>query len=249
MKWQWPTDTRFQKQLRHHLKALEFATQRGGACAADRLGAQWHGPSHDRGESWDDVDGPFAGSNPVDVSSRTGKENRMTFSIGNKVVYPSQGPCLIGALVEKVVAGRPTNFYRLAPLDNSGDAVFVPIDKVSALRIRQLMARSEIPKLLGHLENSVAASKNWKQRDIDNLKLLSSGSAFDLAEIIESLTELNERRALSPRDRETLDKARKFLICEISEVMGESKDVTEEQVDNALKLRKGAIKQPVETVQ
>ena len=173
----------------------------------------------------------------------------MTFSIGNKVVYPSQGPCLIGALIEKVVAGRPTSFYRLAPLDNSGDAVFVPIDKVSALRIRQLMARSEIPKLLGHLENSVAASKNWKQRDSDNLKLLSSGSAFDLAEIIESLTELNERRALSPRDRETLDKARKFLICEISEVMGESKDVTEEQVDNALKLRKGAIKQPVETVQ
>jgi RNA polymerase-interacting CarD/CdnL/TRCF family regulator len=111
------------------------------------------------------------------------------------------------------------------------------------------MAKSEIPKLLGHLETSVAASKNWKQRDIDNLKLLSSGSAFDLAEIIESLTELNERRTLSPRDRDTLDKARKFLICEISEVMGESKEFTEQQVDNALKLRKDTITQPVETVQ
>ena len=30
MKWQWPTDTWFQEQLSHHLKALEFATQRGG---------------------------------------------------------------------------------------------------------------------------------------------------------------------------------------------------------------------------
>jgi RNA polymerase-interacting CarD/CdnL/TRCF family regulator len=60
----------------------------------------------------------------------------MPFSIGNKVVYPSQGPCLIGPLVEKVVAGRPTSFYRLALLDNSGDAVFVPVDKVGALRIR-----------------------------------------------------------------------------------------------------------------
>ena len=173
----------------------------------------------------------------------------MTFSIGNKVVYPSQGPCLIGALVKKVVAGRPTSFYRLALLDNSGDAVFVPIDKLSALRIRQLMGKSEIPKLLGHLENSVAASKNWKQREIDNVKLLSSGSAFDLAQIIESLTELNETKVLSPRDRQKLDKARKFLICEISEVMGESKGVAEEQLDNALKLRKDAIKQPAGTMQ
>jgi CarD family transcriptional regulator len=173
----------------------------------------------------------------------------MTFSIGNKVVYPSQGPCLIGALINKVVAGRPTSFYRLALLDNSGDAVFVPIDKVSALRIRQLMAKSEIPKLLGHLENSVAASKNWKQRDIDNVKLLRSGSAFDLAEIVESLTQLNETKVLSLRDRQTLDKARKFLICEISEVMGEGKGAAEEQVDNALKLRKDAIKQPTGTMQ
>jgi RNA polymerase-interacting CarD/CdnL/TRCF family regulator len=125
---------------------------------------------------------------------------------------------LIGALVEKEVAGRPTSFYRLALLDNSGDAVFVPVDKLSTLRIRQLMGKSEIPKLLGHLAKSVAVSKNWKQRDIDNAKLLSTGSAFDLAEIIESLTELNERRILSPRDRQKLDKARKFLICEISEV-------------------------------
>jgi hypothetical protein len=30
MKWQWPRDTWFQEQLNHHLKALEFATQRRG---------------------------------------------------------------------------------------------------------------------------------------------------------------------------------------------------------------------------
>jgi hypothetical protein len=32
MKWQWPKDTWFQEQLSHHLKALEFATQKGGNC-------------------------------------------------------------------------------------------------------------------------------------------------------------------------------------------------------------------------
>jgi CarD family transcriptional regulator, regulator of rRNA transcription len=162
----------------------------------------------------------------------------MTFTIGNKVVYPSQGPCLIGAVVNKVVAGRSMDFYCLTRLDDNVDAVLVPIEKVGVLRIRQLMARSEVPKLLSHLENSVPAAKNWKQREIDNAKLLSSGSAFDLAEIVESLTELNEIKALSLRDRQTLDQAKKFLICEISEVMGEAKNASEDRLEKALKRKK-----------
>jgi len=161
----------------------------------------------------------------------------MTLDVGNKVVYPTQGPCLIGGIVKKVIGGTPTSFYQLAIMDDSGNALFVPIDKVSSLGIRQLMAKSEIPKLLGHLKKVTVTEKNWKQRVIDNVKLLSSGSAFDLAEIVESLTELNETKVLSPRDKQILERAKKILVCEISEVMGETKRVAEEQVDEALKMR------------
>jgi CarD family transcriptional regulator, regulator of rRNA transcription len=157
---------------------------------------------------------------------------------GNKVVYPYQGPCLIGAVVKKVIGGRPTSFYRLALLDGSGGELFIPVDKIGGLGIRQLMARSEIPKLLGLLRKPAATPTNWKQRAIDNFKLLTSGSAFDLAEVVESLTELNEARVLSPRDRQTLDRARRILICEISEVTGETKGAAEEQLDHALNVRK-----------
>jgi RNA polymerase-interacting CarD/CdnL/TRCF family regulator len=157
---------------------------------------------------------------------------------GNKVVYPYQGPCVIGAVVKKVIGGRPTSFYHLALLDGSGGELFIPVDKISGVGIRQLMARSEIPKLLGLLRKPAVTPTNWKQRAIDNFKLLTSGSAFDLAEVVESLTELNEARALSPRDRQTLDRARRILICEISEVTGETKGAAEEQVDQALSVRK-----------
>jgi RNA polymerase-interacting CarD/CdnL/TRCF family regulator len=162
----------------------------------------------------------------------------MTLGVGNKVVYPNQGPCLIGAVVNKVVGGRPTSFYRLAIMDDSGGALFVPLDKIGSLGIRQLMAKSEIPKLLGHLKDTAVTEKNWKQRAMDNAKLLSSGSAFDLAEVVESLTELSATRALLPRDRQILERARKILICEISEVMGETRSAAEERVDEALKMRK-----------
>ena len=157
---------------------------------------------------------------------------------GSKIVYPYQGPCLIGAVVQKVIGGKPTSFYPLALLDGSGGELFIPVDKISRLGIRQLMARSEIPKLLSLLRKPAAAHTNWKQRAIDNFRLLTSGSAFDLAEVVESLTELNEAKVLSPRDRQALDRAKRILICEISEVTGETIDAAEEQVDEALSVRK-----------
>jgi len=166
----------------------------------------------------------------------------MVMNSGNKVVYPYQGPCRIGALVKKVFGGRPMSFYSLTVMDGSGDVLFVPVDKVETLGIRQLIEKSEIPRLLCRLRREAkttilpSTTMNWKQRAMDNSKLLASGSPFDLAKIIGSLSQLNETKALSPRDRQMLDKAKKNLICEISEVMGETKSAVEEQVNHALKI-------------
>lgn len=162
----------------------------------------------------------------------------MTLTIGSKVVYPCQGPCLVGAVIERAVAGEPKSFYHLIVLSDSGGELFVPADKAQAIGIRPLMKRSEIPKLLGQLIKTASAAKDWKQRANDILKLFTSGSAFDLAEIVGSLTELGEKKALSLRESWTLMRARRLLVCEISEVMKETKTAAEEQVDQALKARK-----------
>jgi RNA polymerase-interacting CarD/CdnL/TRCF family regulator len=159
-------------------------------------------------------------------------------TVGSTVVYPCQGPCLVGAVIERLVAGEPRSFYHLIVLCDSGGELFVPVDKVRAIGIRLLAQRSDIPKLLGHLMETTKVAKDWKQRANDILRLFTSGSAFDLAEIVGSLTELSKTKALSPRESWTLVRARKFLVCEIAEVMGETQSVAEEQVDQALKARK-----------
>lgn len=161
-------------------------------------------------------------------------------TVGDKVIYPSQGPCVIGPVVEKSVDGTLVSFYQLAPLEGGGGGVFVPVDKAQAIGIRHLLKRSEIPKLLHRFKQASGSAGNWKQRAMDNAKLFVSGSAFDLAEIVESLTELSEMKTLSPGDRHALDRARKLLVCEISEVMGETRSAAEEQMDKALKGRKTA---------
>ena len=165
---------------------------------------------------------------------------RMTMNVGDKVVYPGRGPCLIGAVVQKVVCGMSASFYRLALLDDSGGELFVPVDKFRDLKMRALLDRSEIPKLLGHLKTragvtkDAGTAKNWRQRELDNLKLFSSGSIFELAHIVESLTQLNGTKILASHDRDTLYRARKLLICEISEVMAESKTAAEARIDRVL---------------
>jgi len=172
---------------------------------------------------------------------------RMTLNVGDKVVYPGRGPCLIGAVVQKVVCGMSARFYRLALLDDSGGELFVPVDKFRDLKMRALLDRSEIPKLLGHLKTragvtkDAGTAKNWRQRELDNLKLFSSGSIFELAHIVESLTQLNGTKTLASHDRDTLDRARKLLICEISEVMAESKTAAEARIDRVLEPSKSRL--------
>ena len=124
----------------------------------------------------------------------------MIMTVGSTVVYPCQGPCLVGAAVERLVAGEPRSFYRLIVLDDRGGELFVPVDKVQTIGIRPLVKRSDVLKLLGQLMKTSEMAKDWKQRADDILRLFTSGSAFDLAEIVGSLTELSKTKALSLRE-------------------------------------------------
>jgi RNA polymerase-interacting CarD/CdnL/TRCF family regulator len=165
---------------------------------------------------------------------------RMTLTVGDKLVYPGRGPCLIGGVVQKVVCGTSASFYRLALLDNSKAELFVPVGNSHDLQMRPLLNRSEIPKLLNHLKiragvtKDLGTAKNWRQRELENAKLFNSGSIFDLADMVESLTHLSDTKNLAPHERETLHRARKLLVCEISEVMDESKTAAEARIDVVL---------------
>ena len=165
----------------------------------------------------------------------------MKFTIGDKCYYPGQGPCLVASIVQKAVCGTSASFYRLRLLDESGTDLFVPVGNLADLHLRPLLSRSEIPSLLRRLKPRAGTKveletvKNWRAREMKNLKLFSAGSIFELADTVESLTQLSSIKTLAADQRETLHRARKLLICEISEVMNESKSVAEARIDTVLK--------------
>jgi RNA polymerase-interacting CarD/CdnL/TRCF family regulator len=157
---------------------------------------------------------------------------------GNKVIYPSQGPCLIGAIVQKVVDNRVMSFRELLVLC-SGGKLFIPIENIATVGVRPLLKKTEIPKLLDRLKQPPTSDDDWKERARENSKLLASGSALALADVVGSLTVLSERRSLTAGDHRTLERARTLLICEIAEVTGETRTAVEQQIDDTLKARKG----------
>lgn len=168
----------------------------------------------------------------------------MALSIGEKIIFPSHGPCLIDAVVHKFFGATSMKFYQLTRLEENGGQLFIPVNRIRQVGIRRLLQRSEIPKLLSRLSHSrkailtSATEGNWKRRAFDWAKLLASGTAMDLVKVVESLTDLSAGRALGTWDRQTLDRAKRLLVSEIAEVLGEPRSAVSERVDTALNLRR-----------
>ena len=164
-------------------------------------------------------------------------KSTFTLAAGDKAIYPGVGPCLIARVEKRIVDARLVVFHHLIVLDGSRCELFIPVEKAGHIGVRLMINKSEIPNLLAHLQARNITADNWKQRASDNSKLFTSGSPFDLAEIITSLIELSDSRSLTVGDSRALERAKRLLVCELSEVMGETMTAAAEQVDQALRER------------
>jgi CarD family transcriptional regulator len=63
---------------------------------------------------------------------------------------------------------------------------------------------------------------------------MRSGSIYEVADVLKSLTFLAKSKSLSFREKRMLDRAKFLIISEVSEVMRETAVAIEGRVDNAL---------------
>ena len=76
--------------------------------------------------------------------------------------------------------------------------------------------------------------QNWKGRFKDNSDKMRTGSIYDMADVLKSLTFLSKSKSLSFREKRMLDRAKALIISEISEVMRQKALDIENRVDQAL---------------
>ena len=158
----------------------------------------------------------------------------MAFQIGDKVVYPNHGIGVVEDILGTSEPARTSQFYKLRILSNA-TKVMVPIANVDGVGLRRVITNRDVDRIFDLLENKkVEQHANWKGRYKDNSDKMRSGSIYDVAGVLKSLSYLSKRKSLSFREKRMLDRARFLIVSEVAEVAGESQDLVETKIDLAL---------------
>jgi CarD family transcriptional regulator len=159
---------------------------------------------------------------------------RVTFQIGDKVIYPNHGLGVVQGIETKTILGTTCGFYHLRMVANE-TTVLVPVDNVDGVGLRRAIGDEEIERLFGLLgDGKIDNHQNWKGRFKDNSDRMRTGSIYDVVEVLKSLTFLAKSKNLSFREKRMLDRAKFLVISEISEVAHEKTEAIEQKVDLAL---------------
>jgi CarD family transcriptional regulator len=141
-----------------------------------------------------------------------------SFSIGDKVIYPTQGIGVIEDIQEEDLYGELFLIYHLRILSNN-TLIMVPSSNTAEIGIRKLISSEKINKVLDYLgHGTIDVSMNWKGRFKEHTSLMKTGSILDMAEVLKSLFYLNMIKPLSFREKKMMEKAKELLVTEISEV-------------------------------
>jgi CarD family transcriptional regulator len=150
-----------------------------------------------------------------------------TFSVNQKIVYPSQGVGKITEIKEKSFKNEQILYYVIY-LDVSDMTVMVPVKRAEDLGIRAIVSKEEAQKALELISQDFEPiPSDWKLRYQINLDLLKKGSVIDIATIVRSLYHRSKVKELPILERKLYDSARKLLEDEITYAL----DMPREEVE------------------
>ncbi|HVG60619.1 MAG TPA: CarD family transcriptional regulator, partial [Hyalangium sp.] len=140
----------------------------------------------------------------------------LQLAVGDRVVYPNQGVCLVSAIDVKEVAGQKLTFVTMRR-EEDGAVVMVPQNKVATIGVRKVATPEEVEQIYSFLRSdSDKADLDWKQRARTNLDRMTQGGILGLAEVVKGLQVLSELRPLPTKERELYDNARHLLVSEVA---------------------------------
>ncbi|MEY4092878.1 MAG: polymerase-binding transcription factor CarD [Acidobacteriota bacterium] len=158
----------------------------------------------------------------------------MGFKIGDKVIYPNHGLGVVEKVEEKTILGTTCGFFHLRILSNE-TTVLVPVANVDNVGLRRAITDEEVEELFRLLgDGKIDNHQNWKGRFKDNSDKMRTGSIYDMADVLKSLTFLAKSKSLSFREKRMLDRAKALIISEISEVMQTTAQAIEDRVNEQL---------------
>ncbi len=160
----------------------------------------------------------------------------MAFKVGQKVVYPNHGVALVDKIEKGVIAGVENRYYYLRIVANDSK-VMVPEDNLDLVGLRPLCQKTEIRKLFRILgDGNIDTYKDWKGRYKQNLDKMKTGMLPDVAEVLKNLRLVSQKKSLSFREKKMYERAKHFIVIEVSHVNELAEADAEKKVEKALEL-------------
>ena len=153
------------------------------------------------------------------------------FKIGDLAVYPAHGVGVIEKIESQEFSGSCQDFYVMRILENDM-IIMIPTRNVNNVGLRELIGKSEVPKLYSILRKRDVTLDNqtWNRRYREYMDKIKTGSVYEVAEVYRDLLMLKVEKELSFGERKMLDTARNLLVKEISL----AKQVEEKQIERDL---------------
>ena len=93
--------------------------------------------------------------------------------------------------------------------------VLVPVGNADSVGLRRAIVGTEVDRLFRILgDGKIDSQQNWKGRFKDNSEKMRTGSIYDVADVLKSLTLLSKSKNLSFREKRMLDRARFLVVSE-----------------------------------
>jgi CarD family transcriptional regulator len=156
--------------------------------------------------------------------------NNLSFSVGDKVVYPNHGVGIIEQVSSRTIGSQVERFY-LLKIKASSLKVMVPCQNVGTVGLRRVVRNGEITKIIEFLSDGKCENNaDWKDRFKENSDKMRTGSLLDVAIVLKGLLLLAQAKSLSFREKKMLERSRYLLVSELAM----SKNWAEAEVEDLL---------------
>ncbi len=158
----------------------------------------------------------------------------MTFKVGDTIVYPSQGGGRIDEITTREILGKTHEYLKLSFIRGDLD-VLVPLGKSDEVNLRHTINKDEIEKLFSIiLSPKMDLPAQWPPRHRLELEILSRGEAFELADLLGTLTKRDTEKGLADTEREIMERAKDMLASELAVIQAITLKEATEKINERL---------------
>ncbi|HEY1798767.1 MAG TPA: CarD family transcriptional regulator [Stellaceae bacterium] len=159
---------------------------------------------------------------------------KIAFTTGDLVVYPTHGVGKIVAIENQEIAGHSLNVFVVA-FDKDRMTLRVPLTKAKVSGLRRLSSRKEMDAALSKLRGRSRAKRTmWSRRAQEYQAKIASGDPASIAEVVRDLYRNTGQPEQSYSERQIYQAALDRLVREVAAVERIDENAATQRVEQLL---------------